>query len=853
MDAVAAGMAPDPEQLSARLAFLQIGERDLALLKRVHARLEQERGAVVDAFYAHLDEVPALRTLLGDEHARARLREVQGAYFSSLSGDPIDEAYVHHRLRVGLAHQRIGLAPQWYIGAYRTYLAELWPVLNEVLADRPQQIWPTFDALLKRVCFDLGLALDAYIESGRRQLESLKNYSEHIIGGMSSGVLVLDRRRAVRTMNLAFRAMLDIGEHEPVQGQPYVRFVQHALLRDCIELGLADPGYQQELLLSVEQGRAPRHLRCKLSRCVLDGDGYLMVMMEDVTALLRARADLRDSEERFRVAFGQAAVGLAQLGADGCWLRTNRKLQSILGYGEHELARMTLADLTSPEEHEDEARQLRGLLDGSVPSYSREARYRHKDGGMVWVQASFSPMHTGDGQASLIAVIEDIAPRKRFELELIKLANQDGLTGLANRNLLLDRLSQAISHARRAGRWVGLLFVDLDRFKNINDSLGHDAGDHVLMEVGRRLEHSVRQGDTVARLGGDEFVVLLSDVARSDDVASLGQKVRDALEAPFIVFGHEVAPVASIGISLYPRDGADAASLLKNADAAMYRAKRLGGDSFQFYAQDMNARTLDRLKLEAALRHALERGEFHLVYQPQLDLASGQIVGVEALVRWQPPHRPLVMPGEFIPVAEETGLIVPLGAWVLRTACAQQAAWERAGLRSVRMAVNLSARQFKQQDLVQTVSDALHASGCDPRKLELEITESVLMENPDAATAVMQQLADMGIQLSIDDFGSGYSSLSYLKRFPIHSLKIDRSFVHDIPNDSDDAAIASAVIALAHSMRLKVTAEGVEGPAQLDFLRAQRCDQIQGYCFSKPKLAKDLAVLLEPDCGGQAA
>ncbi len=454
-----------------------------------------------------------------------------------------------------------------------------------------------------------------------------------------------------------------------------------------------------------------------------------------------------------------------------------------------------------------------------------------------YLQCTISPARL-DSEALLLLVVEDITQRRRVEEQLRHMAGHDALTGLPNRSLLQDRLAQAILHARRAGKCVGVLFVDLDRFKNINDSLGHEAGDQVIIEVGRRLQCQTRCGDTVGRLGGDEFIVILADIAREGDVAAVALKMLDALQAPMELHGQELSPVASIGISLFPKDGGDSQALLMNADAAMYRAKGGGRGSFQFYAQEMNARTIDRLRIESGLRRALERDEFVLHYQPQIDSASGAMVGVEALLRWNLPGNGLVRPDQFIPIAEETGLIVPIGRWALHAACRQQRAWADAGHGAVKVAVNLSARQFRQPGLEAMVAEALHASGCPPSCLELEITESMMMDDPEAAVATLQRLSDMGVQLSIDDFGTGYSSLSYLKRFPIHSLKIDRSFVRDITTDASDAGIAAAIIALAHSMQLKVIAEGVEAIDQFNFLRALHCDQMQGFYFS-PAIASD--------------
>jgi len=577
-----------------------------------------------------------------------------------------------------------------------------------------------------------------------------------------------------------------------------------------------------------------------------EGRQILVAVVRDITSRLHAEAALRESEERFRVAFSQAAVGLAHVAPDGRWLMANQKLCEIVGYTQEELLRLKYQDLTHPEDLPADVELGRRMLAREIHEKAREKRYRHKDGHFIWVNLTSSLVWDAAGKPKYYStVVEDISRRKRVEWELLHLANHDALTSLPNRSLLQDRLSQAIAYANRTEGQVAVLLIDLDRFKNINDSLGHDAGDAIIMEIGRRLSVNVRDGDTVARLGGDEFVVVLADVERVETIATLAQQVLESLAQPMTIQGHEFFPAGSIGISLYPKDGQDAQALLKNADTAMYRAKDAGRNNFQFYAQDMNSRALDRLKLEGGLRRALSRQEFVLHYQPQMDLATGAIVGLEALIRWQPPGQETVYPGDFIPIAEETGLIVAIGEWVLRTACAQHVAWDEAAtFPHTRIAVNLSARQFKQQDIVKMVSRVLHETGCHATCLELEITESIIMENPEMAAETLHKLSDMGVHLSIDDFGTGYSSLSYLKRFPINTLKIDRSFVRDITTDSDDAAIAKAVIALAHSMKLKVIAEGVETVEQLDFLRAQRCDQIQGYYLSRPLAAAEMETLL---------
>ena len=398
--------------------------------------------------------------------------------------------------------------------------------------------------------------------------------------------------------------------------------------------------------------------------------------------------------------------------------------------------------------------------------------------------------------------------------------------------------------ARRSTLPLWVVFIDLDRFKFVNDTLGHDAGDTLLKLIADRLRAATREVDTVARLGGDEFVLLLPQHANSDPGQVILQRVLDAVAQPLQVGGHEFFLTCSMGVAAYPDDGDNAETLIKHADIAMYRAKEQGRNHWQSYAPAMNASMLARLSLESELRHALERGQFHLVYQPQVELDSGTVVGMEALLRWQHPTLGAIAPGDFIHLAEEMGLIVPIGAWALQTACAQAKAWQRAGLGGLRMAVNLAARQFRQGGLLQSVREILAVTGLEPRFLELELTESMMMQDVDQAIATMGKLKALGLQLSIDDFGTGYSSLAHLRHFPIDVLKIDKSFVSDILYSADDAAIVQAIIALAHSLRLKVIAEGVETAQQLAFLRQHGCDQMQGYLFSRPLAAPAFEQLL---------
>ncbi|MBY0439653.1 MAG: EAL domain-containing protein [Burkholderiales bacterium] len=435
----------------------------------------------------------------------------------------------------------------------------------------------------------------------------------------------------------------------------------------------------------------------------------------------------------------------------------------------------------------------------------------------------------------------------RYNEALERQANVDALTGLANRNLLTDRLEQALIFARRANRVAAVLVLDLDRFKTVNDSLGHTQGDVLLRETARRLVACVRQGDTVARLGGDEFVVVLSDMAGVSDAVPIASVILERLAEPLEVEGQTVSSSASIGVSAFPRDGETADTLLRHADTAMYRAKEQGGNTMTFFTPEMNLMVTRRLQIEAGLRRALDHDELRVHFQPIVDVATGRIAAAEALVRWEDPERGMVGPAEFIPVAEETGLIVAIGNRVLHEACRQARAWIDLGIEGVPVAVNLSARQFADLSLDAAVEDALRSAGCPASALQLEITESMVMHNAERALATMHRLNTLGVRLSMDDFGTGYSSLSYLKRFPVHKLKIDRSFVRDINIDANDEAIVDAILVLSKKLGVRTVAEGVETPAQLEFLRAHGCDEYQGYLFARPCPADAFVDLLLRD------
>lgn len=468
-----------------------------------------------------------------------------------------------------------------------------------------------------------------------------------------------------------------------------------------------------------------------------------------------------------------------------------------------------------------------------------------RDGRHVAIADSAAPIHDSNGQISgAVIVFHDVTAAQEMALRMAHLAHHDFLTSLPNRVLLNDRIAQAIGLAERHGTTLAVLFLDLDNFKHINDSLGHAIGDKLLQSVAQRLSNCVRNSDTISRQGGDEFVILVSQDKHAEDASLTADKILNALAAPHFIDGHELHVTTSIGISIYPADANNAEALIKNADTAMYQAKANGRNNYQFFKSDMNVRAVERQVIEAHLRQALERQEFVLHYQPKVNLDTGMITGAEALLRWIHPQSGVMLPDRFVPIAEDCGLIVPIGRWVLREACAQAKRWEDAGLKPGSVAVNISALEFRRKGFVECVRAVLNETGLEPRCLQLEITESVLMHDAESSITVLQQLKNMGVELAVDDFGTGYSSLSYLHRFPIDVLKIDQSFMQDIESTNGNDIIVSAVIAMGTSLKQRVVAEGVEEQVQLTFLKARNCEEGQGYFFSRALGAEQFAALL---------
>jgi diguanylate cyclase (GGDEF)-like protein/PAS domain S-box-containing protein len=567
--------------------------------------------------------------------------------------------------------------------------------------------------------------------------------------------------------------------------------------------------------------------------------------LEDITHL--KRAELRLQLQGHAIEASVNAIVITASYADQPTIEyANPAFLQLSGYRTDEITGRTLEFLLDEGDglpDTDDLAALRAAFRGQGERTILLRNFR-KDGSSFWSQLHVAPVRQAEVVSHHVCVLNDMTEVIEYQAQLERQANHDALTGLPNRKLFGDRLEQAVAYAQRFGHAFWVAFIDLDNFKLINDTLGHHRGDELLRHVGTRLRACARESDTVARLGGDEFILLLHDAPQGHLSDTMLQKIIDSLTQPYQLGNQELVVTCSVGVSLFPKDSAEVQQLLKQADIAMYRAKECGRNRIQFYEPAMDARIAERSLIEKQLRHAMARGQLSLDYQPRVDLRTGQVSGMEALLRWRHPELGDVPPSRFIGVAEETGLIVPIGAWVLRTACAQNAAWQAAGLPCFRVAVNLSARQFQDQGLAGHILSALADSGLAPAYLELELTESVMMENVEAAVSTLRKLKRLGVALSIDDFGTGYSSLAYLKSFPLDYLKIDKSFVHDMLGDPNGAAIVRSVVALGHSLNFRIIAEGVETAAQLAYLARYQCDEIQGFFFNRPVSADEFGVLL---------
>jgi diguanylate cyclase (GGDEF)-like protein/PAS domain S-box-containing protein len=640
--------------------------------------------------------------------------------------------------------------------------------------------------------------------------------------------------------------------------------VEALIGRSFASLGLADAStvldvLRQEMVERIDGGETPAHalvtefgssgnsiwLELSFRIAIVDEGCYGVLVGRDITERKRKDQMVAALLAEKEALLENALVGIVML-RDRRIVTCNRRFEEIFGYPAGAMIGQSTRILYPTEEVFGTLGDAGyGTLNDGL-SFSATTMLKHADGSTFWGEVTGHALDPAHPQEGSIWIYADITERKRAEELATFLSYHDALTGLPNRLLVEDRLQQAIGFAERSAAKIALIVVDLDQFKAVNDSMGYSVGDHLLVEVAKRLGECIPDAGTVCRQGGDEFLILLPELADADAIVIFIARLMVGMLVPFRIEGKVLTTTVSVGVAIYPDDGVDFETLRKKADMAMYRAKDAGRNTYRFFNEEMNDEAAEQLSLHFGLRQALDAGQFVLHYQPQIEIASGALLGAEALIRWNHPELGLVPPGRFIPVAEESGLIVPIGEWVLREACREAARWQQAGMHGLVVAVNLSAVQFKRGDIEQSVTRALEESGIDPGQLELELTESILIRDTENVLATVKRLKHMGVKLSIDDFGTGYSSLSYLKRFKVDKLKIDQSFIRELATDSDDAAIVRAIIQMARSLGLRTIAEGVESKAILDHLRIYHCEEAQGYFFSRPIPAADFIAAFAP-------
>ncbi len=707
-----------------------------------------------------------------------------------------------------------------------------------------QELLRLFDELeRKNAELEVDIAERKQVEQALRSSE--RKYRELFVSNLD-GIFVVDLAGRILDANPAVLAMLGVREDQ-LKGHLASEFIApdwHELDRQMMQVTVPSRGYCNEYEIEL----------CRSDGLLIPVSAKGVLMRDDaggavgIWRLVRDLTEGRDAQRSMELAakvFENTTEAIVITDAAYRILTVNRAFSTMTGFNSDKAVGRMVTELPSGRHKLEMLEDIQHSM-RARGQWQGEVWLRRANGEEFPCWAIVNDAKDRHGRTSqYIALISDISERKRSDERIQYLAHFDVLTGLPNRGHFQELVNQALALADRNEGRCALLFIDLDRFKTINDSLGHVTGDELLKAVADRLKQALRAGDNVGRLGGDEFVIVLSRIDSPDEAATVAQRVLERLSVPFLLSGHDLIVTPSIGIGIYPEDGEDYDTLVKNADAAMYHAKESGRNNFQFYTSDMNARAYEILAVESQLRRAIEREEFVLHYQPQVDMRTGRIVGAEALIRWQHPENGLVGPGKFIPIAEERGLIVAIGNWVLREAARQNRAWQDAGLPPIAIAVNLSALQFYRQDICGYIAGVLADTGLEARYLELEVTESIIMQDVVSTVATMDALKSMGLKLAIDDFGTGYSSLNYLKRFKADKLKVDRSFVSDVPGDPDDCAITRAIINLARNLNLKVIAEGVETVEQWQFLLHEHCDEVQGYLVCKPQPPADMAQLLK--------
>lgn len=840
----------DDATIARRKAFLEFTDEDVARLRHLHGALQGYAPVFAKRFYEHILSFDETRALVSEPGTLDRLQRSQAAYFESLTAGDYGRDYIQHRLRVGRVHHRVGLAPTWYLGAYAQYMNGLLPEIQRRLGDNPDVFTSTVESLIKIVLLDMGLAIDTYIEARDQTILGLKNYAEMVFDSMHDGIFVLSPQLAVLSSNRTCVQMFGLAPQR-LLGRHLTEVLNAEGLEQCAEK-VARGGVEQHglpfLVGAVGSGQR-KTVRVTIKHvCLADAEGRLLMVIEEVSEQERFRKQaehkLAHSESMLRRAQAVAKIGSWRMDPSGeeaqileCSDETYRLFDLPMGTS---VSFQTILERVHP----DDRQQLHAVWLEALRGVDYRVEHRIKvRGATVWlenrVEVEFDALRR---LVSISGTVQDITERKVAEVRIEQLAFYDALTGLPNRTLFQDRLQQALAMARRYGQVFALLFVDIDRFKEINDTQGHACGDRVLTAVAQRFRAALRDDETLARLGGDEFVIIAHHAGR-EGAGRIADRLLQALKEPVEAWESTFVVRASTGIALYPEDGEDSQQLLKHADIAMYRAKA-GSGGYCFYGAEMGAALTRRMDIAQRLARALAESGLELHYQPQCDLRTGALTGAEALLRWHDAEWGWVSPSEFIPVAEERGMMLTLGEWVLERACRQLQVWDKAGLKLPgRVAINVATQQIEQHDFASKALAIADALGVAPTRIELEITESSMMLDPEIAMAVTRRLVDAGFAFAIDDFGTGHSSLSYLKRFPAQTLKIDMSFVRQMLSDRNDYSIVTTIIAMARSLGLKTLAEGVEELAQADSLLALGCDEAQGYFFGRPVAPDDFAAM----------
>jgi len=831
------------DELDQHKDYLNITQDDITCLNQLDSFLAGKTLSFVDDFYASIMSHPSVQQHLTEDSGLVKLRQKQQKYFDSLTKANINLDYVRDRQRIGVIHQKIGLLPRWYIGAFSRYIDGLLPYIHEASEQDTGTLLSTIAALLKVVFLDMSLAIDGFHESvliendklNKEIQDSVKHYHD-LAENNSDWLWKTNQVGEFVYVNSSVEKLLGYSIDEVI-GSSILDFMK--------------PDNVKEFRRKFDETIALKRPFSSITCTLLHKDAHEIVIescglpvfdsenrFEGFRGISRDISSLRHQEELDKTlsqAIEQSADIVMICDGNGVIEYVNNTFEKITGYSREEVLGKTPAILKSGLQNNEIYDKLwSSLRNGQV--FSEVIINRKKDNSLYYEEKTITPLIDRDsGKCShFVSTGKDITERMDTENRLYFLMHHNAVSGLANRTFLKDRLEQEIIMCQKNGEKIAIFNLDLDRFKVVNDSLGHEAGDLVIKQVATRLQQIVNKEMILGHSGGGKFIIVQKNITSLDSVQYFAEKILSVFVSSFIVELQELFINASIGVSAYPQDGADSSELLRNAETAMNRAKADVRSSWQCYTADMNISAHKRLVLESELRRAIENQEFVLHYQPQIDFVSNKIIGFESLIRWNHPEKGLISPMEFIPVLEETGLIIDVGEWVLQTACTQNAKWRSMGLPDVTVAVNFSVVQFQYNGLVESIIAVLKDTHLPADALDVEITESIMMQDTEGVIAILEQLRAQGIQLSMDDFGTGYSSLSQLKKIPINTLKLDQSFVRGLPRDSGDTGITRAIISMGHNLGMCVIAEGVETTEQSRFLQDEGCDSMQGYLISRP-------------------